>query len=107
MEKNGKVKKADKKSKWVISEFEVLAGNTAEWIGPPSNSEFVVWFPSSNNPLVGSNEVFSDRGVAKAQVKPIGGIIQRHARFPYCILLLGADKDVVVGENSPPEMIIE
>ena len=108
MAKNAKVKKTNKPSKWMVDDFVVKPGEQVEWDGPDSNSKFIVWFPSNNNPLKDSNEVFSDRGVAKAQVKPAGGIIQKDARFPYCILLTDSvNKDVVVGEKSPPEMIIE
>lgn len=108
MAKKAKFNKNQKAPKWMVENLGAKPEETVEWDGTAFNSEFVVWFPSNRNPLVGSNELFSNRGMAQGQVKAAGGSIQVGASFPYCILLTdGGNKDVVVGQNSPPEMIIE
>lgn len=71
------------------------------------DSEFTVWFPQNNNPLVGSNEVYSKNRVAEAQVKPFKLEKGEHKKFFYGILLTDTDKEDVVEGNSPPTMIIE
>jgi hypothetical protein len=109
MAKKAKFNKASKLTKWMVEDLRVKPGDPVIWEGTDFNSAFVVWFPSNRNPLDGSNEVYSKGGIAQATVKaPYGGLITKDARFRYCILLTDdSNKDVVIGEKSPPEMIIE
>lgn len=109
MAKKAKFKNAHKAPKWMVDDLSVKPGEPVVWEGTGFNSEFIVWFPSNRNPLDGTNEVYSTGGVAQATVKqPYGGPIQKGAKFRYCILLTDDNnKDVVIGEKSPPEMIIE
>ncbi|HCA79079.1 MAG TPA: hypothetical protein DEP53_05025 [Bacteroidetes bacterium] len=109
MAKKAKFKNANKTPKWMVEDLSAKPGEAIEWDGTAFNSEFIVWFPGNRNPLEGPNEVYSRGGVAQATVKqPYGGVITKDARFRYCILLTDeAKKDVVIGEKSPPEMIIE
>jgi hypothetical protein len=110
MQKKPKVEKHN--AFWTVKNFKVdanLADRSVQWDGADVKSEFIVWFPSGRNPLNGPNEVYSKNYVAEAEVRAFdGGFIKKDARFHYCILVTDNGKeDVVLGEKSPPEMIIE
>lgn len=109
MGKKAKFQNAKKTPNWMVDDFHVLPGDPVTWDGAQFGSDFIVWFPRDRNPLVENNELKSNRGEVNATVKPLDGTtIKRGERFPYCILLLSEpNKDVVVGEKSPPEMIID
>ncbi len=109
MAKKAKFQKAKKTPKWMVENLHALPGESVTWDGTQFGSDFIVWFPRDRNPLVEGNELRAVGGEVHATVKqPYGGLITTGAAFRYCILLTDeVNKDVVVGENSPPEMIID
>jgi hypothetical protein len=107
MPKKARFSKSFWSGRWKVDQLSVAQKEQVTWDGSEFNSEFAVWFPRNRNPLDGPNELYSKNSVIQATVKPYNGDVKQGAKFHYCILLTGKDKEDVVVGNSPPEMVIE
>jgi hypothetical protein len=89
------------KKNWQVEKLFGMRGAQVHWHCDKPN--FIIFFPSSQNPLVESNEVVGTAGEATATVKT--DLVQGKF-YHYCALVWEGDETFLVEGHSPPEMEI-
>ena len=90
------------KKNWCVEKMMAQPGQQVHW--RCDKPDFVILFPSTHNPLSGSNEVIGAYGEAVAQLRDN---VTSGQVFQYCSLVWDNGAVYLVEGNSPPEMEIQ